>query len=356
MYRQLPPNVQKPLAWFTSRMTTIFTEGKHCLRPLRYTSIVIVLLLLVACNSTPQEATLFEGTPSALGVALHDEGSTHIALVMKTLTNPFFIEMEQGARRAEQEFDIELTVRTGAQETSIDQQIAIVEELIADGVNAIVIAPGSSTELIPVLKRAQDAGIAIVNIDNRLDAALSSEFGLVDVPFISVDNEAGAYLSAQCITEALTEPTEVIVLTGIMEAQNAKDRLAGATRALNESPHVNIVAVETAHWKIDEAYTVTEQLVEAHPEVKGIFASNDMMALGAAKYLEDVQRTDVLVAGYDALTEAVTAVEEGRIICTINQRADEQGYLGVKYALDLLNGETVPPLTLVDVELVGKDR
>ncbi|MCB0021873.1 MAG: substrate-binding domain-containing protein, partial [Caldilinea sp.] len=89
---------------------------------------------------------------------------------MKTLTNPFFIEMEKGARRAEQELGIELIVKTGAQETSIEQQIAIVDDFIARGVDAIVIAPGSSTELIPVLKKAQDAGIVVINIDNRLDA------------------------------------------------------------------------------------------------------------------------------------------------------------------------------------------
>lgn len=323
--------------------------GQHIVM---YAVILLALLLATACNTPQPDATLFEDTPVPVEAAGQDTQTTRVALVMKTLTNPFFIEMERGARRAESELGIELIVRTGAQETSIEQQIAIVEGLIDDAVDAIVIAPGSSTELIPVLKRAQDAGIVIVNIDNELDATLSAEYGLVNVPFISVDNEAGAYLSARCIADALAEPAEVMVLTGIMEAKNAQDRLAGATRALAESPNLTIVATETANWKIDEGYDVTRRLFEEHPAIKAIFASNDMMALGAIKYLEEAARLDVLVSGYDALAEAVTAVQEGRMLCTINQRADEQGYLGIASAVQLLNGEAVPQRLLIEVELM----
>ena len=118
----------------------------------------------------------------------------NIVLIMKTLTNPFFIEMEKGARQAENETGIKLTVKTGAKETSIEQQIAIVEEAIASKVDAIVISPGSSIELIPILKKAQDAKIPIVNIDNRLDPDLSKKKGLVNVPFISIDNKLSGYL------------------------------------------------------------------------------------------------------------------------------------------------------------------
>jgi len=88
---------------------------------------------------------------------------------MKTLTNPFFVEMEKGARRAEKDLNIALKVKTAAQETSIEQQIQLVEDLVAAKVDAIVIAPGDSQRLVPTLKKAADAGINIVNIDNRLD-------------------------------------------------------------------------------------------------------------------------------------------------------------------------------------------
>lgn len=320
--------------------------------------VFVTLSLLAGCAgaAAPEGAqTIFETEAQGSEQATPEMQRPEIALVMKTLTNPFFIEMEKGARRAQDEFDVQLIVKTGAQETSIEQQIAIVEELIAAGVDAIVIAPGSSTELIPVLKKAQDAGIVVINIDNRLDQALSAQLGLVGVPFISVNNEQGAYLSAKCIADAIMEPTDVAILEGIREAKNAQDRKAGAERAFAENPLVTVVDSQTAHWKIDEGFAVTRYMLEQHPTIKGVFAANDMMGLGAIAYLEETGRTDVMVAAYDALADAIDAVREGKMLCTIDQQPAEQGYLGVRAAVQALNGETLPSEIMLEVLLVNRE-
>jgi ribose transport system substrate-binding protein len=274
---------------------------------------------------------------------------------MKTLTNPFFVEMEQGARRAEAELGVTLIVKTAAQETSIDQQIAIIEQLIEQYVDAIVIAPGDSTSLVPVLLRAQQAGIAVVNIDNRLDPTLTRELGLINVPFISVDNEEGAYQAARTVSTTITTPTEAIIIEGITSAQNAIDRTHGAQRAFAENPALTLVATETAHWKIDEAYAVTKRLLTDHPKVGVIFCANDMMALGALQYLAETNRTDVQVAGFDALAEARQAISAGRMVVTVDQQAAQQGYLGVRSAVALLAGDEVPAETMVLVQLITRD-
>jgi ribose transport system substrate-binding protein len=199
---------------------------------------------------------------------------------------------------------------------------------------------------------AQAAGIPIVNIDNRLDQELSAKLGLVNVPFISVDNEQGAYLSAQMISARITSPTQVAILEGILSADNAQERKAGAMRAFAENEHIQVVASETANWKIDEAYDVISTIYGQHPDVKAIFCANDMMALGVLKYLEDTGRTDVLVAAYDALDEANEAVAEGRLLATIDQQAALQGYKGIQTALRMIQGETIASEELVDVRLV----
>ncbi|NTW02541.1 MAG: sugar ABC transporter substrate-binding protein [Oscillochloris sp.] len=275
-----------------------------------------------------------------------------IALVMKTLTNPFFVEMEQGARRAEADLGVRLLVETAAQETSIDQQIAIIDRLIDQKVDAIVIAPGDSTSLVPVLVRAQQSGIIVVNIDNRLDSTLMRELGLVNVPFISVDNEDGAYQAAHVVSNAVTTPTEAIIIEGIRSAQNAIDRTHGAQRAFAENSAITLVATETAHWKIDEAYTVTKRLFSLHPNIGIIFCANDMMALGALQYLTETSRSNVQLAGFDALAEARAAIDAGQMVVTVDQQAAEQGYLGIRYASSLLAGETVPLETMVPVKLI----
>ena len=271
---------------------------------------------------------------------------------MKTLTNPFFIEMEKGARLAEEELGVRLLVRTAAQETSIQQQIGIVEELVRKKVDAIVIAPGDSVELIPVLKQAQDAGIIVINIDNRLDPEYSKVVGLSGVPFISVDNEQAAYFVTQALTKQITQPTSVAILEGIREAENSEQRKNGALRAFNDQPLASVVAIQAAHWKIDEGYEVTKNLFDVYPDIKAIFCANDMMALGAIKYLQSTNRKDVHIAGYDALTQAKEAIKDGTMLATVDQQAAEQGYQGVLFAHRALIGERLPSVILIDTKIL----
>lgn len=275
-----------------------------------------------------------------------------VALVMKTLTNPFFIEMEKGARRAEKELGVELQVKTAAQETSIEQQIQIVDDMIAAKVDAIVIAPGDSQRLVPVLKKAADSGIRVVNIDNRLDPEAVRVAGMAPVPFISVDNEKAAYAAARYLVEGVTRPTDVAILEGIRSANNARQRLEGARRAFAENKAIRVVASETANWKIDEGRAVAEAIFARHPQVRIVFAANDMMGLGVVKYLQESGRKDVKVGAYDALAEAVAEVKAGRMAVTVDQQAAEQGFQGVAVAARLLKGETVPAVTLIDTRLV----
>lgn len=305
---------------------------------------ILMALLLAACEDAAPPAAA--PTPAAT------PERPRIALVMKTLTNPFFIEMEKGARRAEQELSLELLVRTAAQETSIEQQIGIVDELIRDRVAAIVIAPGDSVELIPVLKKAQDAGILVVNIDNRLNPELSRKVGLFGVPFISVDNEGGAYAAVRTVTAGVARTTAAALIEGIRGAANAEDRKRGALRALAENPHIRVVAQESANWKVDEGLAVAEGLFQRHPDLEILFCANDMMAIGAMKYLAGSGRDGVRVVGFDALEQARAAVRAGRLAATVDQQAAEQGYLGVVYAVKALNGGTLPAETLVETRVI----
>jgi ribose transport system substrate-binding protein len=316
--------------------------------------VIIAALALVACGESSKPAS-FSVAPGTEAAAVAPSAKVlKIALVMKTLTNPFFIEMEKGARRAETVLKVELQVRTAAQETSIEQQIQIVNDLIAAHVDAIVIAPGDSSSLIPVLQKAAAAGIKLVNIDNRLNPQALKEAGLLPLPFISVDNEAAAYASAHYIAEGSRPGTQAAILEGIRSADNAQQRMAGARRAFAQSKAITLMASESANWKIDEGYAVTKKIFQTRPQVKLLFAANDMMALGALKYLQESGRSAVKVAGYDALDEAVAAVKTGQLAVTVDQQAGEQGFQGVALAVRLLHGESVPDVMLIDTRLVTR--
>ena len=309
---------------------------------------------LLGCgqSSGPNISTVTTPVQPASGQVPNATAAHPIGLVMKTLTNPFFIEMEKGARRAEKEFGITLTVKTAAQETSIEQQIQLVNDLVAAKVAAIIIAPGDSVSLIPALKKAADAGIKIVNIDNRLDPDALKQAGLSALPFVGVDIEAGAYKAGQFLAAQASAPTQAAILEGIRSADNARQRMEGAKRALIDNKQVKLVASETANWKIDEAYNVSKVLFTKHPDVKLLFAANDMMAIGASRYLQESGKVNVRVVGFDALSEALTEIKAGRLAATVDQQAAEQGYQGVLLALRLLKGEPVAPITMIETRLI----
>ncbi|WP_320827520.1 substrate-binding domain-containing protein [Reinekea sp.] len=314
-----------------------------------YTALLTVFLL--SCTPSPETPNVLVAE-SPERTALPEQIT--VALVMKTLTNPFFIQMEAGARRAEKEFNINLVVKTAAQETSIQQQIDIVERLIDDSVDAIVIAPGDSIELIPSLARAQKAGIVVVNIDNKLDDSFAQRNDMEPIPFISVNNQKSAHAVTQYLISQLERPTNVAIIEGIKEAQNSQDRKEGALKAFNESELTTVVAMETAHWKIDEAFSVAQDIFELHPDIGAIFCANDMMGLGVLEYLSKSGRSDVLVASFDALDEALKAVASGELIATVDQKPAEQGYLGVQTALKMLRGEPVDIIRLIDAVVINK--
>jgi ribose transport system substrate-binding protein len=280
------------------------------------------------------------------------EAPRTVALVLVTIANPFFVAMEKGARRAERELGIRLRVVTAANDTSVEQQSANVRQVIRDKVDAIVVVPGRSAEMIPVVKEARDAGIVVINVDNRLDVEMARKLGLTDVPFIGVNNEQGAYLSAKYLAGKLQGPTQVAIINGDPAAQASKDREQGALRAFAEVPGIEVVAREAAYWRIDDAHQAAARVFERHPKIGAIFCSNDVMALGVIRYLEETKREHVLVASYDDIEEARAAIRRGRLVATVNQRADEQGYMGIKYALRALAGEKLPAETFVDVALV----
>ena len=312
---------------------------------------------LIACGQSngPSVSTIAPAAQPASAAAPAAPTKHQIALVMKTRSNPFFAEMETGAVRAEKEMGITLVVKVASNETSIEEQIQIVNDLVAAKVQAIVIAPGDSQSLVPALKKAADAGIKVVNIDNRLDPDALQKAGMPAVPFISVDNDAGAYKAGQFLAKDVTKPTKAAILEGIRSADNARQRMEGAKRALLENPNIKLVASETANWKTDEARKLTETIFskKGNADIKLLFAANDMMAFGAIEYLKSNPKlTGVKVVGYDALPQAIAEIKAGTMAATVDQQAAEQGYQGIALALRLLKNESVPAVTLIDTRVI----
>lgn len=276
-----------------------------------------------------------------------------IALAMKALSNPFFHAMEVGAREEAERLGVELLVQGTNKETDIAQQINIVENFVTRGVDALVIAPASSEGLVPVLFRMKAQGVYVVNIDNPLDEASKEQIGL-ECPFVGSDNAKGAALACHDLIAAMGGEGKVAILEGIPGVVNAELRKQGARRVLDAEPGIEVVASQTAEWETSQALQVFTNILTAHPNITGLFASNDSMALGAIQAIESAGLTGkIAVTSYDNLTAAQEAIMAGKIVSTIDQHPEAMGAYGVKAAVDHLEGKTVAdyiptPLEVID--------
>jgi len=282
-----------------------------------------------------------------------------IALVMKAVTNPFFHAMEQGAKAEAEKIGVKLSPASVERETDIDQQIGLVENFIVKQVDAIVIAPASSQGLVPVLKRAQEEGIYVVNIDNPLDEQAMEEQGL-ECPFVGSDNKRGSSIATHALVAYMGCEGEIAMLEGIPGVTNAELRKAGFLSVVENTPGVKLVASQSANWESEQAYNVTTNMLTAHPNIKGLFCANDNMALGAIAAIDAVGKAgQIIVVAYDNLEAAREAIIEGKMYATIEQHPELMGAYGVRAAKDHLDGKAVPdyiptPLDLIDYRYLIK--
>jgi ribose transport system substrate-binding protein len=280
-----------------------------------------------------------------------------IALIMKSLANEFFVTMAAGAKshQAANSSSYSLIVNGIKNESDLAQQVALVEQMVAQGVDAIVIAPADSRALVPALAKAQRQGIVVVNIDNQLDADTLKQTGSA-IPFVGPDNRAGARTVGGALAARLQRGDKVAILEGIPTAFNAQQRRLGFEDAMRDGG-MTVVAVQSAHWEQDEANTITAAMLREHPDLKAVLASNDNMALGAAAAVRQAGKSDnVLVVGFDNIAAVQQLLKEGRVLATADQHADKLAVYGIEYALRILRGEAKPEDMQTPVDLIAAPR
>ncbi len=286
-------------------------------------STLVLLVLLAGCSSRTEPAS--------------QPQKPRVALIMKSLANEFFSTMAEGARRHQAGHDdqYELIVNGIKDEIDVSRQVALVSEMIASDVDAIVIAPAESQSLVPVLRKAIEAGIVVINIDNRLDATVLKAEG-IEVPFVGPDNKAGAKMVGDYLADQLSAGDSVAILEGIRGTFNSEQRVLGFRDAMNEAG-IKIVDSQSAQWETSPANTIASSMLSEHPEIKAILAANDNMALGAVAAVRASGKAgEVQIVGFDNITAIRQVIKEGRVLATADQYADQLAVFGIEDALQLI--------------------
>lgn len=310
--------------------------------------LLVGTMALVGCSPQPvpsdsaslQRKENVNSTPSA--------GKPKIALVMKSLANEFFSTMAEGAvaHQAAHSDQYELIVNGIKDERDLSRQASLVEEMVAAGATAIVIAPADSKALIPALRRAQKAGVVVINIDNKLDEEVLQQES-VRIPFVGPNNRTGAKLVGDFLAKNLEAGDQVAVLEGIRTSFNGTQRRLGFEDAM-QAASIQIVDSQSAQWEVNQANAIAASMLNSHPDLKAILAANDSMALGAMAAIKAANKVDqVRVVGFDNIRAARQAILEGRMLATADQHGDQLAVYGIEVALQMLSD---PKLVVVDRE------
>ncbi len=285
------------------------------------------------------------------------DGRPTIALVVKTLNNPFFNDMQKGAEEAAKRLNVNLLVQAAEREVDVEKQMQIIENLIQSRVSALCVTPSGSKEIVPAIVKANQAGIPVIILDTRVNPEALQAAGGKIAAFIGSDNLEGGKLAGEFMIKALGGKGKVAILEGIPGHETGDSRLKGFRQAVAQSPGIQIVSSQTANWERDQGYNVFQNMLQAQPEIQGLFACSDLMALGAVEAIAAAGKTGkITVVGFDAFSEAREAVQKGLMMATVAQFPSEMGRLGVENAARLLKGERIQEESTVKIQLVTKDN
>jgi len=223
--------------------------------------------------------------------------------------------------------------------------------MIARRVDALVIAPADSKSLVSVCQRALDAGIVVINIDNKFDAAVLAD-KRVNIPFVGPDNRKGAKQAGDYLATSLKPGDKVAIIEGVPTAFNAIQRKLGFEDAMKAAGAV-VVSSQSASWETAKANQVASALITEQPDLKAILCANDSMALGAVAALKEAGKADqVLVVGFDNISAVQQLIRDRRMLATVDQHAGRLAVFGIEYALEMLREKITPADKETPVDLI----
>ena len=308
----------------------------------------ILILLTTVCISLAWLQCGREAGPSA--------DNPIIALVMKTLNHPYFLDMQRGAREAARHLNIRLVIQAAEREIDVEKQMQIVENMIQRRVSALCIAPSGSREIVPVIVKANRAGIPVLIVDTRVDQEALREAGGEIAGFVGADNLRGGRMAGEYLVEQLNRQGKVAILEGIPGHETGDSRLRGFHQVIRKHPGIQVLSSQTANWERAQGYTVFQNMLQARPDIEALFSCSDMMALGAIEAIAEAGREgSILVVGFDAVSEAREAVRQGRMLATVAQYPYDMGKQVVENAVEVLKGNRIQKDVEVPIQLITRE-
>ncbi|MEU6179699.1 ABC transporter permease/substrate-binding protein [Streptomyces coeruleorubidus] len=287
------------------------------------------------------------GATSFLHNGSSSASAPKMGLSLSTLNNPFFVQIRAGAQAEAKKLGVDLTVTDAQNDAS--QQANQLQNFTGSGLGAIIVNPVDSDAASNSVKAADKAKIPVIAVDRGVNNAKTAAL-------VASDNVAGGELAAKTIAEKLGGKGKIVILQGQAGTSAARERAQGFANGLKAYPGIQVVAQQPADFDRTKGLDVMSNLLQAHPDVQGVIAANDEMALGAIKALGSKAGKSVSVVGFDGTPDGLKAVEGGTLYASVAQQPSQLGKIAVDNALKAIQGKKVEETVKVPVKVVTKEN
>ncbi len=268
----------------------------------------------------------------------------------KGLEHAFWLTVKAGADSAAQEFGVDVVWRGPSRETDVATQISILEDFINKKVDAIVLAATDARAIVPYIRMAHESNIPVITIDSGVESDLP-------LTFVGTDNVLAARKAAQTLAALIGEEGKVACIPFVPGAATSMMREQGFREELKNYPAIELVAVQYSQSDVATAMAVTEDILTAHRDLAGIFGANEASTLGIMQAVKSRGLVGkVKIIGFDASENEIQALRDGIVQALIVQDPFKMGYLGVRFAVDAIQGKEVPKRVDTGVYVVTSEN
>ncbi len=339
--------------------------------------LIILILNIIGCanNSTKNTAAEKEKAPveqiSDAKVAANEKilmeqlqplpqtnQGEKIGILVITLTNPYWVSLKKSYELAAKELGVNVEVMAAPTEGDTKSQLETLQAMIAKDYKGLIISPIEPNNLVPGIINANKKGIKVVNLGPGINVdAVKDAGGKLDGR-ITVDFEEQGQRAAEYIVEKIgKDGGKVAIIQGIPGAGQSEGRTTGAKKVFENTPGIKLVSIQPANWDRNTAYNIATNLLQANPDIKGIFCCNDVMALAAADALEAAgKRNGRIIFGVDFTDEAKAAIGTGKLDGSIAYSMDAYAKAGILLCLKTIQGMEVPPTVKSPLAVVTKEN
>ncbi|MFQ3559982.1 substrate-binding domain-containing protein [Streptomyces gramineus] len=270
-----------------------------------------------------------------------------VGLSLSTLNNPFFVQIRSGAQAEAKKLGVDLTVTDAQNDAS--QQANQLQNFTSSGLGAVIVNPVDSDAASNSVKAANKADIPVIAVDRGVNNARTDAL-------VASDNVTGGELAAKTIGDRLGGHGKIVILQGQAGTSAARERAQGFANGLKAFPGIQVVAQQPADFDRTKGLDVMSNLLQSHPDVQGVIAANDEMALGAIKALGSKAGKSVSVVGFDGTPDGLTAVKNGTLYASVAQQPSQLGRIAVDNALKAIQDKKVDSTIKVPVKVVTKEN